>query len=320
VLSVALRRTAWRAWVFLLVAWVLNAGAIVYSRVGAYGPGISLDPRYNAELAFLLPLATALAFTGGSVRESAVRALGRLRDRGRRLAWPLVVAGITLLAVSSMSSFERIRDSWSGARSRVWADDVRASAAALRSRGLAPSVLDGVAPWDVAATMWPPFNQYVTILPLIDSSLHVGAGGSAPTIVGTDGAMRLADFAALWGGPVTMLARSRRLTPGDGLEWRSKALCARAGRKARLLVRVNGFAPDLDVWLGVGVVPTETRRTIPVFLDRSSGFQAVPDLMLPVPAAGRLTGGFVSPGVYRRVLLDVPPRACVRSLVLVAVR
>ena len=255
------------------------------------------------------------------MRDAATRTLPRLPRGVRRVAWPVTLAGIAVLAVSSVTSFERIRDSWFGVQSRVWADHVTASAAALRSRGLAPSVLDGVAPWDVTAGMWPPFNQYATILPLIDPSLHVGVGGSTPAVVDTDGTIRLADVGALWGGPITMLARSRRLTSVEGLEWRSNALCAgTTGRRAKLEVHLDGFSPDPDVWLGIGVVPGEPATTIPVFIDRGSGFGAAPDITLPVSAAARSTGGFVPRGASRGLLLDLPPRTCVRSVVLVAVR
>lgn len=60
--SVRTRRRGARAWLLPLTVLVGNALLTAISRAVYFGPGISLDPRFQTEVAVLLPLAVGLAF------------------------------------------------------------------------------------------------------------------------------------------------------------------------------------------------------------------------------------------------------------------
>jgi hypothetical protein len=63
VVAVAWRtRAAWHAWAFALIVFVVNAAMIGFGRLESFGfERVAWDPRYNTELAWLLPLALAAA-------------------------------------------------------------------------------------------------------------------------------------------------------------------------------------------------------------------------------------------------------------------
>jgi hypothetical protein len=314
VTSVALRRGAWRAWAFLVIVWLASAGAIGYGRLGGFGSGIALDPRYNAELAFLLPLATVLAFT------SPPRVAGqrRMPARARSLVAAAAVVVLALFVGSSVTAFDRLADSWQGPRSREWADTLRASASGLRSEGFEPSVRDDAAPFDVVAGVGEPFDRLSRIVPLLDGALAVGTGGVSPAIVESDGTVRRGRVAASWIGELPALARDGAIAVDAPSTWQSQALCS-LDEPVGITVYVDGFGVEGEAWLGLDVVSTAAARTIDA--DVHSGSRSNPgnELHLPVPSGAERTGGFIAPGQYRSILLAVPARTCVRAVRLLAV-
>ncbi|WP_298512301.1 hypothetical protein, partial [uncultured Nocardioides sp.] len=103
--SVRTRRRGARAWLLPLSALVVNALLTAISRAIYFGPEIALDPRFQTEVAVLMPLAVGLAFLPvvGAVESSEPR------PSGWRLDTPATVvpaAAVFLVAsVVSASTF-----------------------------------------------------------------------------------------------------------------------------------------------------------------------------------------------------------------------
>ncbi len=287
------RRRAWRAWAFLLVSWLVNLGLIGLSRIVDFGTGVGLDPRYNAEMALLLPLALALAFGAPSASERAnAPAAAARRPPHLATALPVALAAV-LLAASCANAYRRVeRYVFSGAKARAWVDQVRASAPALRGPDGRVSVIDAKAPFDVVNAGFPPHDRLSTVLPLV---LHDRAdfdgGGERPAVVEPDGSLRPARLTTVWAGrfPARECGpRVLRRTVDNGREERPG------------LVRVGVQAP-------------ERAAQIDVVADYGAGRRVqLPPIRLA--AGGEASGVAADMKGLRALELSLPAGVCVRSL------
>lgn len=291
VVSVRRRSSAWRAWAFLVICWAVNLGLVGIGRVGAFGPGVGLDPRYNAEMALLLPVAVALAFRG-VVHEQP-------RQRAFRAA-PLVAGAVAvgLLAASSASAYRRVERSWSGEKAGAWAQRIRATADGLRGPDGRVSVIDGGAPQDVTGINLPPYNLLSAVLPVVlDSRVDLDGGGERPAVAEQDGTLRPARLRQLSGGPL------------------AKAACG----PTTLQQRVDNQGVESHGLVRVAVTAPPRPSRIGVLADYSAG-------MFPLPKGIRVLPGARSGGVIadmrgmRTLELRVPAGVCVRALTTVVVR
>jgi hypothetical protein len=97
VLSIARRRSAWRAWAFLVAGLLANA-LIVYPRVSIYGSeAIAFQVHYLTESALLVPLALAFAFAVPARTANASHP-GKPTSGGTRLRLPGTRAEFAVLA------------------------------------------------------------------------------------------------------------------------------------------------------------------------------------------------------------------------------
>ena len=148
-ISVARRRSAWRAWAFLGLAFLLNA-LLVLPRLQTFGPGIAFDTRYYTETAYLVPLAVAFAF---AVPE---------RHAGRQLRWPRPAAaaavGVALAAYIGVVVWgdSQTVDASTGRKVRPWVDRVRAGLERAERTDPQPALLDAPAPDAVVGPFFPP--------------------------------------------------------------------------------------------------------------------------------------------------------------------
>jgi len=292
IVSILRRRRAWRAWVFLLVCWLVNLGVIGLSRAVKFGTDIGLDARYNAEMALLLPLVIALAFrapdtAGGDTAPAAAA------HRRPLLATVLPVAlAAALLTASCANAYRRVEHSWEGARSRPWADRVRATAPALRGPDGRVSVIDAKAPFDVIAAGFPPYDQLSVVLPLVlEERADFDGGGERPAVVEPDGSLRPARLTTMWGG------RFSAQECGPNVLRRS---VDNSSEERRGLVRVGVQAPA-------------NAAQIDVFADYGAGVRVQ-------LGAIRLAAGSEASGVaaemkgLRALELRLPAGVCVHSL------
>jgi len=171
--SVARRFSAWRAWAFYAVGWAVNVALVGYGRIEPFGVLVGLDPRYSAEIAYLLPLTLVLAFVrtepdGAPVRgvafvrrgEEATRAVVRRRPAVGYLALaPL--AGLWI--ASCANAYARLADAWPGAGSRTVTERMLRGIDRVRAAGPA-SVLDGNLPFAIVAAGQGRISDWIHVL------------------------------------------------------------------------------------------------------------------------------------------------------------
>ena len=295
IVSIRRHRHAWRAWVFLIVTWLVNMGLIGLSRIVDFGTEVGLDPRYNAEMALLLPIALALAFRAPDTAEDVTApAVPARRRTPLATALPVAVAAM-LLTASCANAYNRVERTWGGARSQAWVDRVRATAPPLRGPDGRVSVIDAIAPYDVVALGFPPYNRLSRVLPLVlDDRADFDGGGGRPAVVEPDGTLRPARLTPLWAGgfPARECGPKvvRRTVDNRNVERRG-------------LVRV-------------GLQPPSPPAQIDVLADYGAGLSAH---LGPIRlAAGADAGGVAAEMKGLRALeLHVPEGVCVQSLMTV---
>lgn len=296
IISVLRRRDAWRAWAFLLVCWLPNAGVVGLARVVRFGTAIGIDARYNAEMAFLVPLTLALAFRAGSHDGSVGGAPAPASHRRPLPVTVLPVAlGAALLAASCFNSYGRIERSYYGDQSLAWVRQVRSTATALSGPYGRVSVIDAVAPFYVVSINDPPYDRLSAVLPLVlDGRVDFDGGSATPAIVEPDGSLRPARFTPLWVGRFA------------GKECGPKVLRRTVdnGKEERLgLVRVLVEAPARATQIDVGA-------------DYGNGM-IVPLRPIRVSAGDEAGGVAAEMKGLRALELRLPAGVCVGSLVTV---
>jgi hypothetical protein len=292
VVSIRRRRSAWRAWAFLVVTWLVNMVLIGLSRIVDFGTGVGLDPRYNAEMALLLPIALALAFRGPDTAEHAIAPPAYQRRRPPvATAVPIAVAAM-LFTASCANAYDRVERTWGGARSQDWVDRVRATAPALRGADGRVSVIDAIAPYDVVALGFPPYNRLSRVLPLVlDDRADFDGGGVRPAVVEPDGTVRPARLTPLWVGRVPTQECGPKVV---------RRTVDNGGAERRGLVRV-------------GVQPPAQPAQIDVVAGYSSGASGPLEPIRLAP--GDEAGGVAAEMKGLRTLeLHLPEGVCVRSL------
>lgn len=278
--SLVRSRAAWRAWAFYVVAWVANSVIVGDGRLGLYGPGIGFDPRYNMELAYLLPVTIGLAYSapiehGVSLYSTVGAWLARRRNRiAVGAAAGLIIGGF---AVSLGVSYARISSSWPAGQAGSWVARVEASVARLRRRGINPSVIDAPVPYGVD----PSTVMLSLLLPLLDDRIVVDdqSGRDPPAIVASDGAVQLAVGKNLVGGAAPAEVGSHVLTPlpGAAAAIRGSAYCASSDHGITMLQ----FQPAKPVTPNFGVLEIRlaahrARGVMFVFTDDGHGYTVDP--------------------------------------------
>jgi hypothetical protein len=230
VVSVVRRRSAWRAWVFLGIAFLLNLLAIV-PRLGPFGPEVAYVTRYYTELAYLTPLALACAFAVPVPRD---------RPPPTRLTAPsprALVAGVALLAaylgLTVWSSIEITRDA-PGYVARPWVDNFTSGLAHLQAGG-GPAVVDGYAPQYVlpgfvATSRKPAANRLSAMAAIYGDAVRWNGLGRPTYTVNRSGAVVPARFVPATATSLDALRRSGVATLRGGRWYRDGgATCVRAG-------------------------------------------------------------------------------------------
>jgi hypothetical protein len=168
---------------------------------------------------------------------------------------------------------------------------VRASAPALRGRDGRVSVIDAIAPYDVVALGFPPYNRLSRVLPLVlGDGVDFDGGGERPAVVEADGSLRPARLSPVWSG----------LFPAPECGPR--------------IVRRTVFSGSVERrgLVRVGVQPASQPAHIDVLADHGAGLQQAGPIRL---AAGAEAGGVAAEMKGLRALeLHVPEGVCVQSL------
>lgn len=335
--SLALRRSAWRAWLFYGVVWAANVVAVGYARLPVFGPGIGYDLRYNAEFAFLIPLAIGLALDprepDGQPRRgwlpTAERALGNARHAIARAGGLAALAVLAAVFVASLvTTFHRVDAAWPAPRARDYAARAHSSAQALRRRGIAPSVIDGSAPRTVVAGERPPYSLLSSVLPLIDPGLPVDdPRGGTLTIVARNGTLHAATLMALTGATALELSARHQVATVKGRpgQPRSGTLCESAGASPTLVqwnVVGRPAPPGARALFQAELAPLTAPARIWLYLDAGRGYPVLPTAKFSLRSGDRFVRYPVPGPSLVRARLDLQPRsaACLRRVATIAYR
>ena len=162
--SLVRKRSAWRAWLFFLVAGLANLAFTGLTRVNGASPAlIAHGYRYLTDVNLLFVIALGAAFAGASrpaPRMSAAVALVLLE---------LVITWAGSVVVSRSTS-------WFGPQAKAYAARLRAGVDTARAHGPV-TVVDGTVPEYMVPAQFAPYNWYAEVLPLFDSHIRTGIDG-----------------------------------------------------------------------------------------------------------------------------------------------
>lgn len=204
--SVARRASAWRAWVFFTVTFLLNALVVGSTRIGYFpANAIAYTTYFNLEGVFLFFLAMATAVLGsrtGSWRAPVARPLPAVRG--------LLGAGLVAYVALSFWGGYRIGEPehWFGARSRVILDRAERGLAGLRQSGVRVALVDGVFHEDVVPYLLVPYNSASEVVPLLDPAANFDVSDGDLFHVERDGTVQPVAFLPDSGGTAAQLAQS----------------------------------------------------------------------------------------------------------------
>src|SRR4051812_22912386 len=204
-LSVHLKRSAWRAWVFWGIAFSANAALVGLGRLGTMGlERVGQELRYDTEMSWLLPLALGFAFFPGKV---AARPAPPLKERLRWTGLPRVRAAavVTVCAylIAAAATGSGISDSWQEKNSgppKADVANIQDDVGRLIRGGARPVAIDDQVPGFLIGSADHPLNRLEHLVPAIEPRLHVVVAGPRPMQVGDDGHVGLAQLQPLVSG------------------------------------------------------------------------------------------------------------------------
>lgn len=334
VFSIRRARPAWRAWAFLLIVWGVNVALVGIGRLGGFGAGIGRDPRYYAEMGYLLPLAVALAFRRfGTTRNQTETAPDQLTpaspevpEAENSFRVPGATKGIAIALVatvaflaSSVNSFARLDKYWQGKDSRAWVDNLRATAGAGRDGEGILSIIEGAVPFTVVAINEPPFNQRSLIVPFVLKGYNVFDGsGDQPQVIGPTGRVRPARLTRVAGGDVTVPATQAEVTQGDAAK-APGGLCVKTAPSVVEVPVRKTLLQGTYLRIAVDAPPGGDVRGFGMRVDRGKGLPSGFERFANVRPGQHAGGAIIDPGPVREIAISVPAGSCLASVELVSV-
>jgi hypothetical protein len=297
---------------------------------------MGFDPRYNMELAYLLPLMAALAYSApttsaatpsGTLGPVRTGLSGWMRHRLVRLGVALgTVLAAAGFAVSDGVSYARISSSWPAGHAGDWVARVRSSVAALRRRGINPSVIDDRVPQSVYPGNRIVYTLMSSVLPLLGGHIMVDdqSGLYPPGVVASDGTVRLATGRTLAGGSAPSDVRRHVLEAvgGTAAAIHSSGYCVSASHGVGFVQ----FKPSRPVTARLGVIEIRLQRGFAhgrlfVFVDGGHGYGAVPAKILYLRPGDTVVRAELT-SLLVRARLDLQPgsAACFRNVSVVDYR
>jgi hypothetical protein len=301
-LSIHLKRSAWRAWVFWGVAFSVNAALVGLGRLGTMGlDRVGKELRYDTEMSWLLPLAVGFAFFPGTVAAQPATGAAR-RLRIPRVATALAVAAYLVAAVATGAGISSSWRSHNSGPSKNYVQNLRRDVTSLTRSGERPVAIDDQVPAFLIGSADAPLNRLERLIPAVDPRLRVAAAGSHPLQVGDDGHVGAAVLQPLVSGDDALSGSGRvrlvsgrangRCLAGDAeLRFDTKKMLAGQSLYALVSYEVPGRAPAPGRIWSVG--PAHAGR---VALDRPRGTE------------------FVNLGRPLRAALPAGARVCMRSV------
>ena len=319
-ISIRRKPSAWRAWVFILIAVLLEGFVIARTRAGIFGAAIADDIRYLTDFPWLIAFALCCAFSRDTVlRPRPLAPQPRVQLRIPRRTMPLAVA-VVLIAYSTaaIATAAHLQSEWAGPVARHWEGNLQRGFSALTGRHIRPVVADNAVPFEIISSTFAPYNRLSSVLSLYVKGVQVDGPLNGPlVVVDPDGNVHPADVAATLPTSTLRLvgpaaAMPVRHTPAG----RSAAICgqtlsARMRIEGRYRSASIGPAPyylELRYW-------TSTRLVLRAYEDTGAGYSNAYSTVVVAPSAH--TGlTFIPSGLPRRIELVGPRHAplCVQHM------
>jgi hypothetical protein len=178
-LSIWRKRTAWRAWLVLIIAVLANGILVAEERVVVLkAPGsIAGDSRYLLDFSWMVPLMIAFAFSSATTfwpRASRLTVPLRLPGPGRPR---LVALGVAVIAVayviSAQANTQAIQSVWLGGDALEFEQNFANSLKLYDQNGATPVVADGTTPYEVLADIYTPYDLLSYVMPFYAPKVQV---------------------------------------------------------------------------------------------------------------------------------------------------
>src|SRR4051812_1291126 len=220
-LSVHLKRSAWRAWLFWGIAFCANATLVGLGRLGTMGlERVGQELRYDTEMAWLLPLALGFAFFPGRV---AARPAPALRVRFPWTTRPRVRMGAALAVcaylIAAAATGAGISSSWREKNSgpgKAYVENIRDDVGRLVRGGHRPLAIDDQLPAFLIGSADHPLNRLERLMPVVEPRLRVVVAAARPLQVGDDGHVGAARLQPLVRGAGALDGAGRLRVAGGG--------------------------------------------------------------------------------------------------------
>jgi hypothetical protein len=173
--SLKRKRSAWRAYAFLVIVVLLTGGLVARTRVAQFGVGIGGDLRYLLDFAWLLPLVGCFAFSPGvTVTPRAFPRTRSIEIRPRvRAALLLVMVAVIGYSAAGIATTAKLQREWAAPAARSWEARVMNGLASLRTKSHRVVVADAAGPFFMVPPAFAPFNLLSSVLPLYDRQVQV---------------------------------------------------------------------------------------------------------------------------------------------------
>lgn len=321
VLSLRRKRSAWRAWGFLLVVVLFNGVLVAHSRIPIFGPTIANDPRYLIDYSWLVPLTLCAAFTRGAVlrpRAPSPRASITLSTREHGgLAAAGLIAVYAAVAIASAVHVEAI---WGGPQARRWDDNVRAGIASLERGGPRPMVAGNATPFVVMAGFVAPYNRLARVLPMYVGPIQVDGPLDAPLVsLGEDGRVQRVSASPAPGseGFAGLLAHGRVVVAGGRVVAYGGEACVIADGAPATVERTEEGLPASGPYYVRAEYRVWRRLVVGLAVETGSGYAVGGgDESIELRPGAGASIAWVGPLAPRRVRVTVPPLStlCLRRL------
>ena len=318
------RRSAWKAWAFLVAVFLLNQG-LVLPRVSQLGTGAGYLLKYHIEFASLALIAVGCAFVGTPVRDPEAMSLGRPR---LPVAAALAAALAVFLALTVTADGDILR-AWNGQESRAWFERVRGDIRAIQRTDPHPVILDEPVPKEVLQ-FWIKLGGNVPSQTLTLSLSGLRFNEAAPRTYRIDpfGHVRRVTFEPAVGGRAPRLLRDHQLVvTGTRPRDIGSEVCVPASTRWSHLEMRPRRALVGEQWYLRSEYRTSGRGGLYVLVDRGIPYPPRPDRGLPPRPHGgsaltEMGALFTGPPTFRGLRIEVPPGAgaCFRRLVVGAFR
>jgi hypothetical protein len=189
VASIWRKRAAWRAWCLLIIFVVVNGVLVAEERVVVLKAAASIggDTRYLLDFTWLVPLLLAFAFSRARTfwpDPARLRMPLTLPAPGR----PRALGALALLAtvayvVAAQMNTDAIQSAWLGPAALQWEQNLQNGVARDTHAGVGPVIADSQTPYQVLASIYPPYDHISYLAPFYIPSAQVDGPLRGPLVV-----------------------------------------------------------------------------------------------------------------------------------------